>query len=200
MFLRQSTAIEIAIGPFLDATDGVTAEPGLTITQADVRLKKNGAAWAQANQSSAATYEENGWYEKSLDTTDTNTVGKLLVGVAESGAVPVWHEFFVLPQVIFDALFASGANAFAGAAGATTLGTTAAEGIANTYLDLANAVETGLTPRQAQRVLTAAVAGLLSGGGTNTEVVRNAVANSKVRITATVDSSGNRTAIVFDLT
>jgi hypothetical protein len=91
VFLKQSTAVDVAIGPFLDATDGVTAETGLTISQADVRLKKNNGAWAQVNDATSATHEENGWYEKELDTTDTNTCGRLLIAVHESGALPVWH-------------------------------------------------------------------------------------------------------------
>ena len=44
MYLKQSTAATLALGPFVDATDGVTAETGLTISQADVRLSKNGAS------------------------------------------------------------------------------------------------------------------------------------------------------------
>lgn len=66
--------------------------------------------------------------------------------------------------------------------------------------DLADAIETGLTLRQALRLIAAAVAGELSGAGTATEVFRNAVADSKARITATVDAVGNRTAITTDLT
>ena len=46
-FLKQSTEVNIKIGPFLDDTDGKTAETGLSLTQADVRLSKNGGANAQ---------------------------------------------------------------------------------------------------------------------------------------------------------
>jgi hypothetical protein len=118
-FLRQSTAVDIAIGPFVDATDGVTAETALTISQADVRLKKNAGAWAQVNDNTSATHEENGWYEKELDATDTDTCGILIVAVNESGALPVWREFQVLEEAIYDALFAASANAYTGAAGST---------------------------------------------------------------------------------
>lgn len=111
-FLRQSTAVDIAIGPFVDATDGVTAETGLTIAQADVRLKKNAGAWAQVNDNTSATHEEAGWYEKELDATDTNTVGILLVSVQESGALPVWHSFQVLEEAVYDALFAASAAGY----------------------------------------------------------------------------------------
>ncbi len=66
-------------------------------------------------------------------------------------------------------------------------------------LDLSNGIETGLTPRQALRLLAAASAGKLTGAATTTIVIRNAVADGKDRITATVDSDGNRSAITYDL-
>lgn len=122
VWLRQSTAVDVALGPFLDSTDGVTAETALTISQADVRLKKNNGAWAQVSDATSATHEENGWYEKELDTTDTNTVGRLLIAVHESGALPVWHEFWVLEEAIYDGLFAASATGvFGDTAGTTTL-------------------------------------------------------------------------------
>jgi hypothetical protein len=71
---------------------------------------------------------------------------------------------------------------------------------ADALLDRANGIETGLTPRQSLRLVSSAVAAKLSGGGTATEIFRNAVADSKDRITATVDASGNRTAITYDVT
>lgn len=75
---------------------------------------------------------------------------------------------------------------------------TAAENAAG-LLDLAAGVETGLTLRQAMRLLAAASAGKLSGAATTTITIRNAVADSKDRITAVVDSDGNRSAITVDL-
>jgi hypothetical protein len=110
VFLRQSTAVDVPIGPFLDDADGFTALTGLTVSQADVRLKKNNGNWAQVNDATAATHEDVGWYEKELDATDTNTVGTLIISVQESGALPVWHEFTVLEEAIYDALFAASAT------------------------------------------------------------------------------------------
>lgn len=105
-YLKQSTAVDIGFGPFLDETDGKTAETALTITQPDIRLKKNGGNWAQKNAAQTLSHEENGWYEISLDTTDTNTLGILIVAVHESGALPVWREFMVLPAMIYDSIVA----------------------------------------------------------------------------------------------
>jgi predicted RNA-binding protein with TRAM domain len=70
---------------------------------------------------------------------------------------------------------------------------------ADALLDRAAGVETGLTPRQALRLATAALAGKISGAGTATVTIRN-TADTKDRITATVDANGNRSAITVDLT
>ena len=106
-FLKQSTAVDIALGPFLDSTDGITAKTALTISQADVRLKKNASAWAQKNETTSATHEENGWYEANLNTTDTDTLGVLMIAVHETGALPVWHEFMIAPANVYDSLFST---------------------------------------------------------------------------------------------
>lgn len=109
-WLKQSTAVDIALGPFVDSTDGFTAETALTISQADVRLKKNANNWGQKSEATSATHEENGWYEVKLDTTDTNTLGILVVAVNETGALPVWREFLVLPANIYDSLVSGSAS------------------------------------------------------------------------------------------
>lgn len=106
-FLKQSTSVDLPIGPFLDATDGITAESGLTLTQPDIRLKKNGGAWAQKAAAQTLSHEENGYYEVTLDATDTDTLGCLRLAVAESGAVPIFEDFMVVPANIWDSWFAS---------------------------------------------------------------------------------------------
>ena len=58
-WIKQSTASTVKLGPFLDDTDGKTAETGLTISQADIRLSKNGGAFAQSNNIAGATHNEN---------------------------------------------------------------------------------------------------------------------------------------------
>jgi hypothetical protein len=110
-YLKQSTATTIAIGPFLDDTDGKTPETGLTISQADVILNKhNSTTFAQKNDATSATHRSNGWYTVPIDTTDTNTLGRLVVAITETGALPVWHTFEVLAANIYDSLVGGGAN------------------------------------------------------------------------------------------
>jgi len=105
MWLKRSTAVTIKIGPFVDETDGKTAETGLTLTQADIRLSKNGGNFAQKHEASAATHDELGYYDCALDTDDTDTMGRLKLAVHESGALPVWHDFMVVPANVWDSLF-----------------------------------------------------------------------------------------------
>ena len=69
--------------------------------------------------------------------------------------------------------------------------------IADAVLD--DAVEGSETLRQAVRLMRAALVGKLSGAATTTVTIRDA-ADSKARITATVDSDGNRSAVTTDAT
>ena len=55
----------------------------------------------------------------------------------------------------------------------------------------------GYTVQDAMRLMLAALAGKVSGAGTNTVRIRD-INDTKDRITATVDSSGNRTALIVD--
>lgn len=66
-------------------------------------------------------------------------------------------------------------------------------------LDAADGVETGITLRQAQRIILAALAGKVSGADTNAPIFRSAT-DAKNRITATTDADGNRTAVTLDAT
>ncbi len=120
--LKQSTALStgMRMGPFLDETDGKTAETALTLSQADVRLSKAEGAFAQKNESTSCTHLENGWYKCPLDATDTNTLGLLVVAIHESGALPVWKECMVLPATVYDALVTNAVGAAGGLFGVGT--------------------------------------------------------------------------------
>jgi len=104
-YLKEATAVTVKMGPFLDETDQKTAEEALAIAQADIRLSKNGGAFAQTNNVAGATHDEKGWYGVPLDTTDTDTLGTLVVAVHEAGALPVHLEFMVVPANVWDSLF-----------------------------------------------------------------------------------------------
>lgn len=102
MYLRQSTAQAVRFGPFVDSADGVTPETGLTIAQADMQLSKDGAAYAQKNAVGNATHDTDGWYFTTFDTTDTDTIGELILQVNVAGALPVWMRYWVLDESVYD--------------------------------------------------------------------------------------------------
>ena len=109
--LRQSTAVDVLIGPFVDKTDGNTLETGKTL---DVELSKNGQGLANKNDSTAPTDDTggnvDGYYNCELDATDTDTVGTLRLCVHHTDALPVWHDYQVVEEAIYDALFAASAT------------------------------------------------------------------------------------------
>lgn len=105
-WLKQSTANTVKLGPAVDSTDGNTQEPGLTIAQADIRLTKNGGAYAQTNNVAGATHDEKGNYGVPLNTTDTNTLGTLRVHIHVAGALAFFADFMVVPANVYDALIA----------------------------------------------------------------------------------------------
>ena len=79
--LRQSTAVDDLIGPFVDSTDGDSEEVGLTIEDSDVKLSKNGQPVVDKADVTNAAHDADGFYNCELDATDTNTVGNLVLYV-----------------------------------------------------------------------------------------------------------------------
>lgn len=115
MFLRQSTSQIIRFGPCLDAGDGVNEETALTLAQADMRLSKDGGAFAQKNATGNATHDSDGWYSTTLNTTDTNTVGELILNVHQpANMLPVWKTYWVIEEAVYDDLFGAAGAGYAG--------------------------------------------------------------------------------------
>ena len=111
MFIKQSTAYTFRFGPFVDETDGKTAETsGLDLEDSHIRISKAGANFIDKNDATTATHDENGFWLVVLTATDTDTVGELLVAAHPSGALPVWKTFQVVEEAIYDALFAASAT------------------------------------------------------------------------------------------
>lgn len=142
MHLRQSTASQsVLIGPFVD-TDGA-AVTGLTIDAADIRLSKNGGNIAGKN-SGGGTHDELGMYTITLDATDTDTVGRLQLVVAETGALIVRHDYEVIEEAVYDALYASSAPGYVANAPVNVAqisgDSTAADNLETAYDDTAGSV------------------------------------------------------------
>ena len=104
---RQSTASqEIVLGYFVDSTDGNTEETALSIANTDLKLWKAGATTLANKNSGGATHISNGIYYATLDATDTNTLGALVIFCHMAGALPIRVECEVLLAEVFDALVA----------------------------------------------------------------------------------------------
>lgn len=84
-----------------------------------------------------------------------------------------------------------------GGAVALASGVTLTNSGIDAILDRANGVETGYTVRQVLRLMAAALLGELSGAATTTITIRD-IGDTKTRVTATVDSDGNRSAVSYD--
>lgn len=101
MFLPYDTGETVLIGPFVDDTDGKTAETGLAGSMT-VYLSKAGAASAARNSTDGITHDRDGWYLVPLNDADFDTYGRLDLIVNASGALPVFARFYVIdPDIIF---------------------------------------------------------------------------------------------------
>ena len=137
IILKQSTAATVKLGPFVDDSDGVTVEDGLTAditkTLSAVQLSKNGAALAvtsslQGVADAGAPYDALGYYNISLDATDTATLGRLKIACNITGALPVWQDCWVVTEAAYNALV-GGASGWAVQTYTATVGGVATEGI-----------------------------------------------------------------------
>lgn len=106
--LRQSTQVVIKLGPYLDKTDGVTAETGLGGAATEIS-KEPGAAFGTGP--TLGTHDAEGWYPVTLTTTHTNTVGRFIIkGQDAATHLPVWHEFTVVEEAVYDRDYAASAT------------------------------------------------------------------------------------------
>lgn len=107
IFLKQSTAATLRVGPFMDATDGVTPETGITLGAADQAeaLKHTGATVDISAATWAAITGAGGWYDLSLTTSHTDTLGMLTIIVQDTSVcLPVFVRAMVVPANIYDSL------------------------------------------------------------------------------------------------
>lgn len=109
--LRQSTEIKVRVGSAVDATDGVTPETTLTLGAADQAelLKHNGAPTVDiSGRTFAAVTSVSGWYDLTLTTTDTNTLGQLTAVIQDSSLMaPIFRNFMVVTQQHWDSKYST---------------------------------------------------------------------------------------------
>lgn len=107
ILLKQSTAATLRVGPFMDITDAVTPETGVdlsTVDQAEL-LKASGATVDISGATWAAITGADGWYDLSLTTSLTDTVGMLTVVVQDASlCLPVFVRAMVVPANVWASL------------------------------------------------------------------------------------------------
>lgn len=216
--LRQSTASqEIPLGHFVDDTDGKTAETALTIANTDIKVWKNGATTLANKNSGGATHISGGIYYATLDATDTDTIGPLVLFVAVSGALAVRLECEVLDEAMYDHLFGTNpplsptvagrtldvsAGGEAGVDWANVGSPTTTVGLSGTTIKTATDVETDTADIQGRLPaalvsgrIDASVGAMATGVLTATAIAADAITAAKVASDVTTElQSGLATA------
>jgi len=109
-YLRLGTAATVLLGQFVASNDLVTPKTDLTIAHTDIRLSKDGDAPGQSHNSAGATHREHGYYAVPLDTTDTNTAGRLRIMVTVATALGVKDDYEVIPAKVYDSMISASSN------------------------------------------------------------------------------------------
>ena len=108
ILLKQSTAATLRVGPFVDATDAVTPETGITLGAADQAelLKHSGATVDISGATWAAVTGCDGYYDLTLTTSHTDTLGMLTVVVQDASVcIPAPAvRAMVIPAQVYDSL------------------------------------------------------------------------------------------------
>lgn len=118
-FLRTNTAVIVTVGPFYDKTDGVTIETALTITNERITLTADtdagsaptnvldnvtGATSGTSNDLNYITGNDAGMMQLELSAANVNRLGRMNLSITDAANhVPVFHEYMVLPAMIYDA-------------------------------------------------------------------------------------------------
>lgn len=125
-FLKADTAATVLIGPFLDMTNGVTPETGITLGAADAAeiMKHDGTTFTDIS-ALTFTHKQNGMYTLAITSGHLDTEGRLTVFISdESVCLPVWAEFMVVNANVYDSLFAAATTDYLQVDGVQSGGTT----------------------------------------------------------------------------
>jgi hypothetical protein len=113
IILKQSTQIKVRIGPAVAVGDGFTPVTTLALSTADEAelLKADGAGTVDISGATmAAITGADGWYDLTLTTSHTDTIGELIVAINDDSLIlPVYQKFQVVEESVYVNFFASGA-------------------------------------------------------------------------------------------
>jgi len=153
-YLKTNTAVIVTVGPFYDKTDGVTIETALTITNERITMTADtddgaaptnildnvtGATSGTSNDLNYITGNDAGMMQLELSAANVNRLGRMFLSITDAANhCPVFHEFMVLPAVIYDAMIL-GTDLFD--VSVTQLG-----GVAQSLTDLKDFADDGYDP------------------------------------------------------
>lgn len=116
-YLRTNTATRITVGPFFDKGDGVTPETAITVTSCKLTFIVDTAgvptlildtaptASGGNNDMVHVTNDDAGFYDLELTAADTNYLGRAMLAITDAAThCPVFHEFMILPAMIYDSM------------------------------------------------------------------------------------------------
>jgi hypothetical protein len=113
-YLKADTATNVIIGAFVDKTDFITPETGITLAAADsAEVIKHGSGTVVdiSGETMTAVTGADGLYSLALTAALTDTEGRLTVYIADvSECQPVRVDFIVVNANVFDSLFAPAAT------------------------------------------------------------------------------------------
>lgn len=193
--LQQSEPIEAyrTVGVLLTETDDTPYE-GVAPGSGDIQIKKAGVGVSEIVHSGSWAHIGNGYWEYTFTAAELNTVGKISMRIAKTGLYGDVYEWQVVPWNPNSATNLG--LSYIDATMTSRLSTSTYEPV-ETWLDVADSIETGLTLRNALRLLAAYAAGNVTGGGSGTEAFKAAVDSTKTRFTSFPTSAGSRT-VTYD--
>lgn len=116
--LKTNTAVMLSVGPFLDKTDGVTAETALTVSNCKITLiaetddnsaptlvLDNVAGNDATNTLAHISGDDAGYYSLKLTAANLNRLGRLRLTIQDAANhCPVFHDYIVVPAMVYDSL------------------------------------------------------------------------------------------------
>lgn len=219
--LKQSAAVNLMVF-MTQAADHITGLAGATLT---ITISKDGGAFASV--APTVTDRGNGWYAVALTVAHTDTLGDLALRATATSADPTDLLCRVvagsLDADVSSRLSSAGYTAPLDAAGtrsavglgsanldtqlsalSTLIGTRAAAGDAMTLTAGAvdavwdELIDSGYSGRELLRGFASALMAKLSGADASAPVFRD-IGDTKDRISATTDATGNRSSVTLDL-
>lgn len=125
-YLKTNTATIVTVGPFYDKTDGVTIETALTITNERISFTVDandgsaptlvldnvtGATSGTSNDLNYITNCDAGLMQLELSAANTNYLGRAFLTITDAANhCPVFHEFTILPALVYDSIIAGTDN------------------------------------------------------------------------------------------